>query len=193
MRLWDTKSGQQIGAPLEGHEQQVTRVAFSPDGSRIVSGSWDRTVRLWDANSGQPIGAPFEGHKQLVTSVAFSPDGGRIVSGSWDRTVRLWDANSGQPIGAPLDGHEQHVTSVAFSPDGSPVSGDGNGTLLLWPSPKIWPDELCKKLTRNMSRKQWREWLSPEIDYVELCPGLPIPPDEPAKTQTSRAVRATSR
>jgi hypothetical protein len=51
--------------------------------------------------------------------------------------------------------------------------------LRLWPAPKAWPDELCKKLTRNMSRKQWLEWVSPEIDYIEQRPGLPIPSDEP--------------
>ncbi len=45
--------------------------------------------------------------------------------------------------------------------------------------PKAWPDELCAKLTRNMSRKQWREWVSADIPYTCQCPGLPIPPDDP--------------
>jgi hypothetical protein len=44
--------------------------------------------------------------------------------------------------------------------------------------PKAWPDELCKKLTRNMSRKEWREWVSPEIPYTCQCAGLPIPADD---------------
>jgi hypothetical protein len=68
---------------------------------------------------------------------------------------------------------------VAFSPDGRRiVSGSWDQTLRLWPAPEAWPGELCKKLTRNMSRKEWREWVSPEIEYVEQCPGLPIPLDE---------------
>ena len=79
-------------------------VAFSPDGTRIVSGSYDKTLRLWDAKSGEPIGAPLKGHESRVMSVAFSPDGTRIVSGSYDKTLRLWDAKSGEPIGAPLKG-----------------------------------------------------------------------------------------
>jgi hypothetical protein len=66
-------------------------VAFSPDGQRLASASWDRTVKLWDAAAGRET-LTLTGHTDPVSSVAFSPDGQRLASASWDGTVKLWDA-----------------------------------------------------------------------------------------------------
>ena len=68
---------------LKGHTDVVTSVAFSPDGRRIVSGSFDSTVKVWDASSGQEI-LTLKGPGS-VDSVAFSPDGRRIVSGGGEQ------------------------------------------------------------------------------------------------------------
>ncbi|CCA76059.1 related to WD40-repeat protein (notchless protein), partial [Serendipita indica DSM 11827] len=93
IRLWDAKTGEPVGDPLRGHSDSVRAVAFSPDGSRIVSGSDDQTIRLWDAKSGEPVGDPLRGHSDLVTAVAISQGGSQLVSGSQDNTIRLWDTD----------------------------------------------------------------------------------------------------
>jgi WD40 repeat protein len=111
----------------------VVSVAFSPDGTRIVSGSDDETVRVWDTVSGAEALPPLRGHENGVTSVAFSPDGTRIVSGSDDKTVRVWDTVSGAEALSPLRGHKNWVISVAFSPDGTRiVSGSHDNTVRVW-------------------------------------------------------------
>jgi WD40 repeat protein len=127
-------------------------------------------------------GAPaLTGHLDSVSSVVFSPDGHRIASGSSDSTVQVWDAASGEPVGPPLFA-QIWVGSVAFSPDGNRIVSGGGADRLGTVAVRAWPadaetDVLCAKLTANMSRQQWREWVSPDIDYTEVCPGLPIPAD----------------
>ncbi len=176
VRIWDVATGQPVGKPLSGHAGAVTSVAFSRDGSRVVSGGKDDTARVWDAATGEQIGDPLTGHTDIVTAVAFSPDGSRVVTGSQDSTLRLWEAATGRPIGEPLDGHTEGVTAVAYSPDGSRVaSSSTDDTVRIWPAMASAAD-LCDKLTTNMGRKQWNEWVTPDIDYIKGCPDLPVPP-----------------
>ncbi|CAG7846900.1 SubName: Full=Unplaced genomic scaffold GYMLUscaffold_38, whole genome shotgun sequence {ECO:0000313/EMBL:KIK58313.1}; Flags: Fragment, partial [Serendipita indica DSM 11827] len=74
---------------------EIPSVAFSPDGHKIVSGSWDKTVRVWNAETGEPLGPALEGHTNAVLSVAFSPDSHRIVSGDIDRKLQISNSAAG--------------------------------------------------------------------------------------------------
>ncbi|MBO5838211.1 MAG: hypothetical protein J6R06_00850, partial [Bacteroidales bacterium] len=74
---------------LEGHSDWVRSVAYSPDGTKIISGSYDKTIKIWDAITGQCL-KTLEGHSEWVSSVAYSPDGTKIISGSDDCTVKIW-------------------------------------------------------------------------------------------------------
>jgi hypothetical protein len=114
------------------HAADPFSVNFSPDGSKIVTGSRDNTARLWDGATGKPIGEALLGHEGSVLSAAFSPDGKRVVTGSNDTTARLWDAESGKEI-AVLKGHVSGVMSAAFSPDGKRVvTAAFDNTARLW-------------------------------------------------------------
>ena len=115
---------------LVGHTNSVTSVAWSPDGSQIVSSSFDSTVRIWNAATGN-LTRTLNGHTHCVLSVAWSPDGSQIVSGSFDNTVRIWNATTGES--RTLNGHTNSVLSVAWSPDGKQiVSGSRDKTVRIW-------------------------------------------------------------
>ncbi|HOE12603.1 MAG TPA: hypothetical protein PLQ35_17085, partial [bacterium] len=68
----------------------VRSVAFSPDGTKVLTGSDDYTAKLWDAGTGAVI-RTFSGHTDYVNSVAFSPDGTKVLTGIDDGTARIWD------------------------------------------------------------------------------------------------------
>ncbi|KIM21455.1 hypothetical protein M408DRAFT_29534 [Serendipita vermifera MAFF 305830] len=118
---------------IAGHRSPIDSVVFSPDGTRIVSGSFDKIVRVWDAETAEMVAGPFEGHTGQISSVKFSPDGRRIASGAWDRTIRVWDAKTAEMIARPFEGHTGRVSSVTFSPDGTRiVSGSWDKTIRVW-------------------------------------------------------------
>ena len=94
---------------LVGHGDYVTSVQFSPDGLKLASGSFDKTLRIWDAVTGE-CEQTLEGHGRAVESVQFSPDGLKLASGSWDKTLRIWDAVTGE-CEQTLEGHGREVTS----------------------------------------------------------------------------------
>jgi mono/diheme cytochrome c family protein len=117
--------------PLEAQSSPANGAAFSPDGSRALFASADRSLRLWNVEAGRDI-RRFIGHTASVWCVAISPDGKRALSGSADRTVRLWDINTGREL-RRLAVHEELVSAVAFSPDGQRALSAGfDPSVILW-------------------------------------------------------------
>ena len=106
-------------SPLTGYRNIVCAIAYSPDGTRFVSGSLDCTVCIWNSETSQLLSTLYE-HSSGVGSVAYSFDGSRIVSGSDDKTINVWDAQSGQIICGPINAAD-YVTSVCFLPDGKQI------------------------------------------------------------------------
>jgi WD40 repeat protein len=114
---------------LRGHLRVVSSVAFSPDGQRIVTGSYDQTAKVWEVASGREL-LTLKGHRRRIFSVAFSPDGQRIITGS--DTAKVWEAASGREL-LTLYGHSDAIGSVGFSPDGQRiVTGSVDKTAKVW-------------------------------------------------------------
>ena len=130
--LWDIASSNL--KIFEGHDDKVNSVCFSHDGSSIISGSEDRSIKMWTRDVGNLV-KNYEGHDYIVNSLCFSQDGATFISGSADKSIRLWNKYNGKllkkyegdrfPIG--------EVNCVCFSPDDMEIlSGCADNTLILW-------------------------------------------------------------
>ena len=86
----------------------VTGVAVTPDGSRAVSASADKTLKVWDlgrqCGPGGGVHCNLDGPHGSGNGVAVTPDGSRAVSASHDHTLKVWDLASGQEL-RTLKGH----------------------------------------------------------------------------------------
>lgn len=138
IKIWDAITGKEL-LMLSGHEATIWSLSYSPDGTRIASGSVDKTIRIWDTVNGVEL-RTLRGHGDWpdypeispVTSVAFSPEGKLLASCSYDYTVRIWNPETGAEM-KTLKGHSYIVNDVAFSPDGKRLgSASSDGTFRVW-------------------------------------------------------------
>jgi hypothetical protein len=180
--LWDISNPQNITQKtLIGHPKNVTAVAFSHDGTKIVSGCWgnQNNLILWDISNPNAIthhaithhaithqqnsiNPNFSISLQGVRSVAFSPDDKNIVSGADgnQNNLILWDiSNPNNITHQQLVGHLDSVRSVAFSPDGKNIVSGGGGRqnyLILWTLLTDQEEALLNQLKNNYTADQVR-------------------------------------
>jgi len=96
IHLWDLASAKALHT-LSGHAGLVLRLAFSPDGTRLASGSFDRLAKIWDVNTGDEIFSLY-GNASNVFGVSFSPDGGQLATAGADGSIRTYTLQLDQLI-----------------------------------------------------------------------------------------------
>jgi WD40 repeat protein/DNA-binding SARP family transcriptional activator/tRNA A-37 threonylcarbamoyl transferase component Bud32 len=128
--VWDVNTGRRV-LTLRGHSDIVPGVAFSPDGRRIATESFDGTAGIWDASNGRRL-LTLRGHSGSVFGGWFSPDGSILATHGSDGTARIWDVETGSQL-MVLAGHLGPLGDVAWSPDGTRIlTGGADGAARIW-------------------------------------------------------------
>ncbi|KAI1823961.1 WD40-repeat-containing domain protein [Xylaria intraflava] len=145
--LWKAGCDGSLFRTFCGHSDAVNSISFSPDSSRLVSASNDKTLRIWDLKNpaDDQKGLILRGHECYVQCVSWSPLGSRVASSSVDSTVRIWDldteatskkADNETEVKAREDlvlGHNHPIQVVRFSQDGKLLaSGSEDGSICMW-------------------------------------------------------------
>ena len=105
-------------------------LVVSPDGTEIISGSDDHTLRRWSVQTGQCLQI-YQGHTDCVNCVAFLPNGSNFISGSWDKSIKVWNRLTGECI-QTLQEHTNTVRGITVCPNGDVASVSLDGSLIVW-------------------------------------------------------------
>jgi hypothetical protein len=146
-RVYDTRTGQPTGLVLQHGKAKAEAVAWSADGTKLLTGTNKFLAQVWDAETGQPVGPPVRTTNEVIACVDFSPDGKRFLTGhGWGApTLEVWDTARGERVGRPMS-HSENNYSAVFSPDGNRIiSSNGGNEVVLWDAetgqrvgPPIW-------------------------------------------------------
>lgn len=129
MKIYEIASGSLLH-DIDAHPSWVTTVAYTPDGTKLVTGGNDDKVKIWSEEG--TLLYTCSGHTSDITNVKVSPDNLYVVSSSKDNTIKIWDLATGSEI-KTITGHTGDVNCVDLSPDGSKiVSASADSTCKIW-------------------------------------------------------------
>jgi len=159
-----TRTAQRVAlGAVSGHRDVINACAWSPDGTQLLSGSADMTLKVWDARTVEEL-LTLRGHHSWIGACAWSPDGTQVISGSLDSTLRVWDAQTGEEL-LTLTGHGSAVRACAWSPDGTQVAGSLDKTL------KVWDVGTGEELRTFAGHEEWVETCAWSPDGTQLLSG----------------------
>lgn len=159
---------------------RILSVAFHPSRGIIAYGvenTADRkgVVKLFNSSLNK-VEKELGGHKAGISDLEFSPDGLLLASAGLDRKVQMWVVDHEEDLPVVMDNNNGFVWSLAFA-KGSDylLASFNNGEVRLWPTdPKMLADQICPKLTRNMTPEEWKIYVGNDVLYESTCKSLLI-------------------
>ena len=158
----------------EEKDNPIYAVRFNKKGTLLATGDIQGAVVIWDMKTKQKI-ITLTGHDARINDIQFSNDDKMMATASYDGKVQLWETAdfNAQPI--VLSDHTSWVWSIAFNPDGDKlISGCVDNLIRMYPTQSnAMADQMCSKITRNISNKEWNRFVGEDIEYRKTCQDLP--------------------
>jgi len=160
---------------------RILSVAFHPTrplvayGLEVVGEKARGTVKLLNINT-QKVEKELGGHKAGISDLEFSPDGLLLASAGLDRKLQMWVVDHVEDLPIVMDNNNGYVWKLSFS-KGSDylVASFNDGEVRVWPTdPKMLADQVCPKLSRNMTPEEWEIYVGNNIGYESTCKNLLI-------------------
>ncbi|KAG2052487.1 WD40 repeat-like protein [Suillus hirtellus] len=137
---------------FEDHEGHIIADVVFPDKRRMITGSYDKTLRLWDLETGVVL-KKMEGYRGWVLALAVSRDGQIIASGDTTGEVFAWHGETGESIVQSIKAHSYQITSVDFSPDGTKERVAYLTTTTSWNMSLAWTPDGTRLLSGGYKTK----------------------------------------
>ncbi|CAM9961933.1 unnamed protein product, partial [Chrysoparadoxa australica] len=148
----------------------INALAISPDQKLLIIGRELGDAIIWDIEKKEII-RTISGHQSAVTDVDFHPTQNTVLTASRDGTVKIWDIFNSKKLPQVLDDHLSWVLTASFDPSGKKViSGSSDNYIRVWPiAPSVLADRICELIDRNLTEKEWFEYIGPSIPYQKTC------------------------
>ena len=133
------------------------------------------TVKLFDLRQNKVLKS-LEGHISAISDLDYSPDGTLLASAGLDNKLQMWVVDKEEDLPILMDNNNMNVWDIAFA-KGSDylIASSNNGEIRVWPTnPKTLAEQICPKLTRNMTPEEWEAYVGNNIDYESTCRSLLI-------------------
>jgi len=160
---------------------RILSVAFHPSrpvvayGLEVVGDKAKGTVKLLNINT-QKVEKELSGHKAGISDLEFSPDGLLLASAGLDRKLQMWVVDHVEDLPIVMDNNNGYVWKLSFS-KGSDylIASFNDGEVRVWPTdPKMLADQVCPKLSRNMTAEEWEIYVGNSVGYESTCKSLLI-------------------
>jgi len=161
-KIWDTRK-EKVLVTLKG-DSDLSFFRFSPDGKKVLGGSWNSMAKIWDVETGNLL-AELKGPSQKIRLTDFYTDGKKVVTGHGDSTLKLWNVQTGKLM-ADLKTGNDLINTVSFSNDGKKIIAVADDNSL-----KIWDSQnglLLNIIKGNLTNANNYSAFSPDAKTVAL-------------------------